>query len=138
MKTVPMSKPTKTYKSKAIFFFVLSMLATVGPILVFVIWAFVTSETHQKVVLSMTLIGAAILAALSLIQKLHLRSPVFLILIGLWFVLDKVMACIIVIALCTVLDELVFWPLYKSYSSKFKINKEIDKRLPPQESQNNG
>ena len=124
-----MSEKTKTYRFKKNLFFWLSILVTVGPILGFVTWALIKSNTQQKIVLSMTMIGAAIIAALSLIQKLHLRSPVFLVLVGLWYALDKLMICIVIIAICTLLDEIVLWPLYKKYRDKYHINKEIDDRM---------
>lgn len=119
---------TKTYKIKKIIFSILSFLSIFVPLLVFIIIGYAQGAVVSKVVLSITSVFAIVLALGSLLMKLHLRSPVFIVLIGLWSALNNLLPFIIVISITTILDELIFTPLKKKYKNLYTINKEIDKR----------
>lgn len=123
-----MTTETKKYKNLYRLFAVLSALCLLGPLLVFFIIGFVGAEVVGKVVLSMTALGSIILAIVSILFKYHLRSPMFVLLIGLWAVLDSLLPPMIFVSIAVILDEFIFSPLKKKYKSLYTINKEIDKR----------
>lgn len=50
----------------------------------------------------------------------------WIILIGIYTVLDDVMPYLIAIAVCTVIDEFLVSPIYRSLKNRYIINKEID------------
>lgn len=107
----------------------LSLICSVGPFVLFCIMGFVESDTvYQKMVLSLTIIGAIILSLIAIFQKIQMRSIPYILMIGLWMTLDKLLPFIIVIGLCTILDELIFSPLYKRYNEDYHTNLQIDKR----------
>lgn len=89
---------------------------------------YVEGETVEKVALSLTAIASIVISVISIMTKVHLRSPIFILLIGLWVALDKLLPCIITLSLCIILDEVVFTPLAEHYKSLYVINAEIDKR----------
>ena len=92
MKTI-----TKKYKAKTVIFTILSILCTIGPLLFFIIQGFAGAAVVGKLVLSLTSLGAIILGAISVLFKFHLRSPIFLCLMGLWVALDSLLPAIICI-----------------------------------------
>lgn len=123
-----MTTATKKYKNLYHLFAILSAICLVGPLLVFFIIGFVGAEVVGKVVLSMTALGSIILAIVSILFKYHLRSPMFVLLIGLWAVLEHLLPPMIIISITVILDEFIFSPLKKKYKNLYTINKEIDKR----------
>lgn len=124
-----MSQQTKKYKTLSIIFTCLSILSLLGPLTFYFIQGFVVAEVAYKFVLSMSLILCIFLTVISLLAKFHLRCPLFILLLGLFFVLDSVIPLLICLAVATILDELCFSPLAKHFRSKYSINKEIDKRI---------
>lgn len=123
---------TKKYKTCKIIFQILSFLLTVAPIIVYTIIGFANSEIHtgNKVFLGFTLVSAIILVVINVMFKYHLRSPLFLMILGIYFALDKILPLLILVSAGIVIDEFLFQPLIKSFKSKYQINKEIDKRIP--------
>lgn len=122
---------TKKYKRLKIFFQILSLLVTVAPIVVYTIIGFADGDiyTGKKVFLGFTLVTAIILVAVNILFKFHLRSPLFLMILGIYVALDKVLPLLIIISSGIVIDEFIFQPLVKSFKNKYQINKEIDKRI---------
>ena len=121
---------TKKYKRLKILFQILSFLVTVAPLIVYVIIGFTNDEiyTGKKVFLGFTLITAFILVLINVLFKFHLRSPLFIIILGIYFALNKILTLLIIISIGIVLDEFIFQPLIKKYREKYIINNEIDKR----------
>lgn len=109
---------------------VLSILVLLGPIFAYAIDAFIVGETVEKLALGGLAAAAIILVFVNMLMKAHLRSPVWLCLLGIYFALDNILPLIIMLAVGTILDELVLTPLTKYFRNKASINKEIDKRLP--------
>ena len=120
---------TKSYKFKKNLMLVMSMLCTFGPLVVFSIMGFVQGEGKEKLCLAMIMIAAIALSVFAVWKKLHLRSTTYILMIGLWICLDKLLPFIITIGICTILDELVFTPLYKIFNREYHSNKTFDKRL---------
>ena len=111
-------------------FQILSFLVTVAPLIVYAIIGFANGDIHtnKKIFLGFTLIMAFILVLINVLFKFHLRSPLFIIILGIYFALNKILNLLIIISVGTVLDEFIFQPLTKTYKQKYIINKEIDKR----------
>lgn len=122
------SNITKTYRKKYWTCTILSWVLTFVPLLVFVIWGFIEGTPHRKLALGGLMVIAAILVVLNVLMKLSLRCIPWILLIGIYICLKEITVLLIVMALTTVLDELVLEPLAKSFKNKLTINKEIDKR----------
>lgn len=120
---------TKTYKFKRNLMFILSLLCTIGPLIVFVIMGLIQGEGKEKIVLTMTSFASIGLSVIALLKKIYLKSSLYILMIGLWVALDKLLPFIITIMICTMLDELIFSPLYKRYNEDYHTNLQIDKRL---------
>lgn len=121
---------TKKLKAKYVTAALISLLLNIGPLLVFTIIAFIsgTAIVH-KVTLSMTLLVVLIFSIITLVNKTVFRSKLWILLIGLWLCLDNILTPLIVFAVCQVVDELIVTPIKKYYKDRYKINKEIDRRL---------
>ena len=88
----------------------------------------VKSNDITKEALGITIVVSAIFFFANLILKYHIRSTVWILLIGIYIALKDITTLLIIISVCTVLDEFLVTPLYKHYKERYKINKEIDKR----------
>lgn len=85
--------------------------------------------TYQKISVVGTVSVALILTIFNLITKKALRSPIWIILIGLYFALkEALLPLIILLAASTILDEFVFVPLINRTKVEVTSNKEMDKR----------
>ena len=119
---------TKSYKNKYRFFRITSILLEILPVLIFTIMAFVNGEVHEKVTFGIILMVCGILCAINFIFKYKIRSILWLIMLGIYMCLNNIQIVLLVIALCTIIDEFIFEPLSKKYKNLYVINKEIDKR----------
>lgn len=124
-----MSEATKKYRKLALLFQILSLVATFGPMLFWGILAFVKAQPAQKLTLALLSIVGVILAVVNILFKYSFRSTIWLILLGIYICLDKITGMIIVIAICSILDEFCFTPLFKMYKNRTIINKQIDARI---------
>lgn len=120
---------TKSYKIKKNIAFFLSLLCSFGPLIVFTIMGLVQGEGKEKICLTLTSISSIILAAICSMRKIHLRSTIYILMIGLWIALDDLLPFIITLMICTMLDELIFTPLHKRWKEDYHTNKQIDKRI---------
>ena len=123
------SEETKKYALLSALFLVLSISITYGPILYYIITGLVIAETAQKVVLTLFATSALIAGVICFIQKHRFRSPLWLLILGIYFAIDHILPLIIMVAIGTILDETILTPLHKLYKSKKQINSEIDKRV---------
>lgn len=120
-----------TKKYRAIFWslVVLSILLQAGPLVTYGIIGYVESDlVTEKVALSMTVVIVAVLTVVAFINKVALRSRLWIILIGLYFALDYILVPLLIVACCQIVDELIVTPLKKHYKTKLTISKEMDKR----------
>jgi hypothetical protein len=102
---------------------------TLFPIAFYVIKAFAEGTTTEKLSLGCFATVAIILVLVNLIFKLHLRSAIWLLVIGIYIAVEAIMPLLIMVAVGTVLDEFLFSPLHKHFKNKASINAEIDKRM---------
>lgn len=120
---------TKTQKYRQLYwiFRTLSIASVVVPLVVFIIMGYADGgiQTAQKVTLSFTVVGALVLTTISFLSKRHIRSTVFILLLGIYAVVQKMEVVLITISVCVMADEFIFTPIYKKYGSKLKIRKEI-------------
>lgn len=127
MMVLEMSKITKKYKFLRNLFWTFSFIANFGFIIGFFIYGMIEGTNKY----SMCLVGlvGVILGVISLILKYHWRTPLIIVLGGLYFAIDRFYIVLISLALCIILDELIFTPAYKHFREKSSINVEIDKRI---------
>lgn len=123
-----MADVTKGYKVKHRLLSLLSFILTVIPIIVFSVLAFINGEVHEKVVLGCTLIIALILVVINVIFKYHIRSTLWISVLGIYSCLENIMPLLLTVAIATILDEFIITPLRRKYKQLYVINKEIDKR----------
>lgn len=121
------------YKKLRNLFFVLSFVATFGPFIYYCIKAFIDGEPVEKFALTMFSIAAIIIAGAAAVRKIHLRSVLWILLLGVYICLDNLVGVILVVAICTILDELIFSPLYHRYSDLYRdanvAGKVFDERM---------
>lgn len=123
------SRETRKYKALSILFLSLSILVLVAPLAYYSIQGFIQGETTEKFTLGITFVIACILFVINILFKFHIRSTIWIIVIGVYLCIDNILPLILVLAVGNILDEFVFTPLHKRFKNKAIINKEIDKRI---------
>lgn len=125
------SKKTKSEKFKYILCKVASFSLCIMPLLIYIVLGFLDGDIQkgEKVFLGFTCITALILTIVNLLMKYHLRSPMFLLMLGIYYAMNNVLTVFIIISAGVVLDEFIFSPLARKHKQKYIINKEIDDRL---------
>lgn len=123
-----MSDITKKYKALYWVFAILSFCLTFVPFFVYLAIGYLQATTAQKVVMSALTIAAIIISLIGIFSKYTFRGVGYIIIIALYISLAKVAIPILIIAICTIIDELIVCPLKKNFREKFRINREIDKR----------
>lgn len=127
-----MSKYTKECRFKLWLFRILDWVCLALPVIVYIIMALSGGVlVAQKVAVVATTMVAIILTVFNIIAQKRLRCPIWIILIGLYIAIQKyLMPLIIILAVTSVLDDLVFTPLISYYRTKLIANKAMDERLP--------
>lgn len=126
-----MSTMTNKYKKLSILTFLLSAMCSLCPILIYVIKAFIDKDVQEvnKYTLGIMCSVALIVTIINIVAKLHLRCIPWILLLGIYLCLKDITALLVIMAITTIVDELILMPLHKSFRNKYTINKEIDKRL---------
>lgn len=120
---------TNKLKAISILLTCVSILLNIGPLCGYVIKAVLNADlVTEKIALSMTVLIVVILTVVSFVNKVALRSRLWILLIGMYLCLDSIMTPLVIIATCQVIDELLINPLSHHYKTRYKINKEIDLR----------
>lgn len=110
-------------------FTTLSILLNVCPLAVYAIQALVAADlVVEKITLTMTVLVVLIMSIVAWANKTTMRSRIWVILLGIYLCLDKIMVPLIIIAITQVVDEWIVAPLAASYRTKLTINKELDRR----------
>lgn len=123
-----MSNVSRDLKKKTLIFHFLSILLTFLPINIWFCIALSKSTEVTRVTLGLSLCIAMILTLANTLLKFSIRSTVWILLIGIYACLKNITALLVIIAVCTVIDEFIVHPLYKHFKNRYIINKEIDKR----------
>ena len=124
-----MTDATKKYKrtNKVLSFF--SILLNCTPILSYTIVAFTNGSIKQVTALGLALTMAIMFTIINMVFKHHIRSTIWILLLGIYVCLRNITPLLILIAGCTMIDEFAITPIRKKYKQLYTINKEIDKRL---------
>ena len=125
------TKITKRYKNLTILTFWLSVLLTLCPILIYVARAFLSSEVQSvnKYTLGIMCSVALIVTIINIVAKLRLRCIPWILLLGIYICLKEITSLLVIMAITTIIDEMLVTPLHKSLKNKYIINREMDKRL---------
>lgn len=129
------SKYTKDSRFKLWLFRILDGICLVAPLLVYVIIALCGGAVvAAKVAVVSTVMVAIILTVFNIIAQKRLRCPIWIMLIGLFVAIKEyLLPLIIILAITSILDDLVFTPLITYYKTKLISNKAMDERLPEDE-----
>lgn len=73
---------------------------------------------------------AMVLTIFNVITRHHLRSPLWLAIIGVYVALDNILPLIWMLAIGTLLDELLLQPALKKYGVKLEASKVYDEHQP--------
>lgn len=119
---------TKKYKNKLNLFRSLSFSITVLPVILYAILGFYNGSIGEKVSLGICTLLAIMFVIINIMFKHHIRSTLWIMLIGIYICIDNIIPLLITMAISTVIDEFVLVPLIKKYKDKYIINKEIDAR----------
>lgn len=119
---------TKKYKIKLNICRILSFTLTVLPVIIYAIIGFMDGTIGEKVSLGICVILALIFMLINVMFKYHIRSTLWVLLIGIYVCIDNIIPLLIIMAATTIIDEFVLVPLINKYKNKYIINKEIDLR----------
>ncbi len=122
-----------TKKSRALLWTwrIIDWLCLFAPLLIYLIIGLASNNvtTGAKVTLVAMLFLALILTVINVIAQKHLRCPIWILLIGLYVAMDKyLMPLIIILAVTSILDDLIFTPIIHYYYTQTVASKTIDKR----------
>ena len=134
------SKFTKKSRTLLWTWSALDWLCLFAPIIVYVVIGLVNDNvtTGQKVTLVAMLLLAIILTMINVIAQKHLRCPIWVLLIGLYVAMNKyLMPLIIILAITSILDDLVFTPIIHYYYTQTVASKTMDKREAAEEAEGN-
>lgn len=119
---------TNKYKKIYKLTYMLSILLAITPLIICVILGFKNGSVGSKFTLGICIMLAAILTLVNLLFKYHIRSTIWILLIGIYVSLQKITPLLIVMAVTTIINEFILEPISRAYKQKYIINKEIDKR----------
>lgn len=128
------SERTKQCRVLNLVFGLLHFLCLFGPLLYFIPYGYITGETIEKISLSFTVITALILSMISILVSathragLH-RCVMWVLIAGVLFCLKEVQVFIWIMAITSILDELIFTKVKDHYKAALISNREIDRRM---------
>lgn len=120
---------TKSLRRQLWLFRILDMICLLAPVLIYIGIALSSDgiQTVQKVAVVSTTLIAIILTVFNVIAQKRLRCPIWIILIGLFVAIkEMLLPLIIILAITSVLDDLVFTPLIGHYKTALIASKEVD------------
>ena len=128
------SDRTKQCRTLKIIFGFLHFLCLFGPLLYFIPYGYITGETVSKIGMSFTIILSVILAVISILVSVTARAGLhrcimWVLISGVLFCLKEIQVFIWIMAITSILDELVFTKLKDHYKAALISNKEIDRRV---------
>ena len=127
------SKRTKQCRRRKIIFSILHFLCVFGPFIYFIPYGYITGEIGNKVVMSFSVVTCLILTVISVITDIKHRAGLHRIILwglitGVLFCLNEVKTFIYIMAVTSIIDELVFVKLKDYYKTAEISNKEMDRR----------
>ena len=123
------SERTEKYRKYYWALTIASWLIVFGPLVGYIIYGYIISNTIQKVTLTTTIMAAVVMTVISILFKKNVRSTIFILILGIYVAISKIQVLIIILCVTTMLDEFLISPAQKACKAKLTINKEIDQRL---------
>lgn len=126
-----MTKATEKYRTNYLITFFVSWALTIVPLVVFAILGLCNGEVSvtNKVSLGLTLTLVLFMSALNLFSKLNIKMTlIWGMLFAIYCTVDHFFSAILVMFLCTAVDEIIVTPLNKYYKRKYLHNKDADER----------
>ena len=125
------SKFTKKSRTLLWTWRLIDWLCLFAPLIIYLIIGLVNDNvtTGGKVTLVAMLFIAIILTVINVVAQKHLRCPIWVLLIGIYVAMEKyLMPLVIILAITSILDDLVFTPIIHYYYTQTVASKTIDKR----------
>lgn len=109
-------------------------LCLFGPLFYFIPYGYVTGETVEKIGMSFTIITSVILAVISILVSVTARAGLhrcimWILISGVLFTLKEIQTFIWIMAITSILDELIFTKIRDHYKAVLISNREIDRRM---------
>ena len=126
------SKYTKRIRRKVLLLWLADTLLLFLPVLIYVVMALADSGVfmYGKVSVVASVLIAALLTAFNVIAQKRMRCPIWILIIGLFVAIrEYLLPLIIILAVTSILDDLVFTPLISHYTVRAKSSKVIDDRM---------
>lgn len=128
-----MTERTKQCKRRKIIFSILHYLAMLAPVIYFAIFVIVTGAVVEKVAMTLDIIVVLILGVLSIFSDVRHRgglhkTMLWAMIAGIVWCLERANTFIIIMAICSILDELIFVKQMNKYAELTRTNKELDRR----------
>lgn len=101
------------------------------PIIIYALIGFSYENVSNtaKIIMVGTIVVSLILVIFNLVAQKRLRCPLWIILIGLFICIkEMLLPLIIILAVGSILDDLVLTPLIQYYRTKYIASKTIDER----------
>ena len=127
------SNRTKQCKRLSLLFGIIHFLCLFGPLFYFVPYAYIVGTAGRKLALSLFLIVALCLSVLSIITSAKTRgglakSIMWLLILGITLCLVEVKIFVYIMAIISIIDELIIIKLHDRYKTAYLTNREIDRR----------
>lgn len=123
------SSVTKKYRRAYWITTIISWSLVLGPLIFYLIYGFIKGGTVQKLSIGITTMAAIGLTGFSIVFKKHIRSTFFILLLGIYLALREITILLIILSICTIIDEFLIMPMQRAYREKMTINSQIDRRI---------
>lgn len=125
------SQKTKIVRKKLWFYRILDALILFSPVIIYVGIALKDGSvtTVGKISVVGCVVIALILAMFNVIAQKRLRCPIWIVLLGLFVAIKEyLLPLIIILAITSILDDLVLTPIITYYRTALIANKQMDER----------
>lgn len=125
------SKYTKKYRAKLWITRIISWICLFLPVLIYIVLALANGNVLAvgKVAVVGSVMIAGILTAVNVIAQKKIRCSIWIIVLGLYIAIrEYLLPLIIILAITSILDDLVFTPLIAKYYTKLQANEAMDER----------
>ena len=126
------SEFTKKTRKAMWLFRSLDVACLLAPVVVYATVALFKQETliAGRLALSASFVVVILLTILNAVAKLRLRSPVWILMLGLYVaVRDKMLPLIIILSVMSLLSDFFLHPMAKRFAVKLEASKTIDERM---------
>ena len=125
------SSYTKKAHSLLWLYRILDIICLFLPLIIYVIIALASGGVAAigKVAVVGSVMVAAILVAINVIAQKRLRCPIWIVILGLYVAIQQyLLPLIVILAITSVVDDLVFTPLIHKWYTKYQASVVIDER----------